>query len=311
MLHNNSYELSPLDSAVEVTSDFKIPADISPTKSSSNILNPLHKSMSSDHINKTVTQQDLELISHYINLDTENGIKVSEDLEVIRTKVVRRTKRSSSQIQPEIAKVSSDNSSPSANETNVTLEHRLSKATTDSGLCLETPYSSDGELTDVVDDGCNSNEGEQIMFEVGNFCHDINVTFSTPIKDDGKQIMDFGSADSSIEERGIPEGQEDPIKNICASNQIVDRLPLQSGNDGVEEEEDSEEELSIYDMCKISAVVEKCDTVLEQKTSVSADTLNDDKSVCSTSSTRSYTVDVVYEELSKLALEKQEALSLK
>lgn len=39
----------------------------------------------------------MEMISHYINIDADNESKANEDLEVVRTKVVRRTKRSASQ----------------------------------------------------------------------------------------------------------------------------------------------------------------------------------------------------------------------
>lgn len=314
MLPENTYELIPFDNAMEVTSDFKVSADVSPSESERSISNSLHQSKSDENcqINKTVTQQDLELISHYINIATDSDVKVNSDLEVIRTKVVRRIKKPCNQNQSQNVKSNIDHSTVSATETNTSLENRLSKATTDSGLCLETPYSSDSELTDTTDDIGNSSEGHPTTFEVGDFCHDISVTFSTPIKNEAKQFLNSKNVDSDIEERGTPEGQEDPVKNICASDTVFERLPLQHGNDGAEEKIDSEEEeLSIYDMCKISPVIEKFDTVLKETPSRPTDLSYDIKSVNSMSSTKSFTIDIVSEELAKLSHEKQEALDLR
>lgn len=313
VLPENSYELVPFDNAVEVTSDFKVSSDVSPSKSEISISNSLHQSESEENceISKTVTQQDLELISRYINIGSDNDVKLNSDLEVIRTKVVRRVKKPYNQNQQQNVKTNVDKSTVSSVENSTSLENRLSKATTDSGLCLETPYSSDNELTDATDDVGHSSDGQQTTFEVGDFCHDINVTFSTPKKKDGREFLNSKSSDSDIEERGTPEGQEDPIKITCASDTVFDRLPLQYGNDGAEEKSDSEEELSIYDMCKISPVVEKCDTILKEAPSRPTDLSYDIKSINSTSSTKSNSIDIVSEELAKLSLEKQEALDLR
>lgn len=302
-LEPSNYELVPFDNALEVTSDFKGSADITPSDSESNVSITLHKSESDENcsLNKTVTQQDMELISHYINIDAENDVKLNQDLEVIRTKVVRRTKRSTNQNQPVAVKANNDSGTQGMNESNTSLENRLSKATTDSGLCLETPYSSDSELTDATDEIGTSDDVQQTTFQVGDFCHDISVTFSTPVKSDEKQTLN-----SAIEERGAPEGQEDPIKN-----KIPDRLPLLPGDDGLDDKTDSEEELSIYDMCKISPATEKCDKSNEECKSKPVDSASEIKSVDSFSNTKSSTVDVISEELAKLALEKPENLDLR
>lgn len=317
IFHINNYELVPFDNAVEVTSDFKISNEPNTPENQSeynNVISSMHKSNSdqeNSEIIKTVTEEDLELISHYINIDAENDVKVNEDLEVIRTKVVRRTKRSVNQN-------SKNNSGDINTQSNTSLENRLSKATTDSGLCLETPYSSDSELTDMNDDVGNSDEGLQTTFEIGDFCHDISVTFSTPIKNEKKQPSESEEGKSDIEERGAPEGQEDPDKNISC-NSGANRLPLQPGNDGMEDkvntnddEDEEEEELSIYDLCKVSPASENCDKTIEDTQSTPSDPVNNDiKSISSMSSTKSLLVDVVSEELAKLALEKPEDLDMR
>lgn len=307
----SNYELMPFDNALEVTSDFKGSADVSPSDSESNVSITLHKSESEENhrINETVTREDLELVSRYINIDAENDVKVSTDLEVIRTKVVRRTKRSSSQNQSQNVKASGETGTQSKSESNASLENRLSKATTDSGLCLETSYSSDSELTDATDEIINSDEAQKTTFDVGDFCHDISITFSTPAKSEEK--LSIHSQNSGIEERGVPEGQEDPVESTCSSSAVLDRLPLQAGDDGLEDKTDSEDELSIYDMCKVPQIVERCDKIPEESFSKPVDIASDIKSVNSISSTKSNAVDVVSEELAKLALEKPEALDLR
>ncbi|XP_035211125.1 pleckstrin homology domain-containing family M member 2-like isoform X2 [Stegodyphus dumicola] len=319
-------ELAAYDSAVEVTTDFVASGDASPEnqKSTFDIENSLHKQNSGfveSIACQNLPQQDLERISHYINIDTKNETKVTEDLEVIRTKVVRRAKRSCQKSFSDNDKSENSLTNPTGNEKKShslqeydnSLDHRLSKATNDSGLCLETPCTSDSESNDFADEAGTSDVCHSTSFNVGEFHPDLNVTFSIPLRNEielheiSTQMAE--NSKPSLEERGIPEGQEDPIKNTCKIQNVSNRLPLQVGDDGAEDnaEEEEEEEISIYDMSKISYF-----TPTPSSPKI-IDISNDaeEKPCPGTCKGNSETKDIVLDEIEKLAKEKPEDLDIK
>ncbi|GFY30970.1 pleckstrin homology domain-containing family M member 2 [Trichonephila clavipes] len=315
-------EILPCENASEVTCDYNA---CSPFKSperqnaSEEVVDKLHKSNSSES-NESRTEslphEELEMISRLININTENEARSGEDLEVFRTKVVRRTKRSNSQ-KPDISQcVETTDSKLQSDESNSSLENRLSKATTDSGLCLETPYSSDNDSGDLNLDKSEDYDCQQISFQVNEFQQELNVTFSTP----KRKTSSAKSVDSRtvLEERGMPEGQEDPVRNVCSSLSATDRSPLLTGDDGkdnekmAEEEIDEEEEISIYDLHKLSYLTEKPESKPEDEQMPSSEAdVSEKQSLSSFASGKTETIDIVLEEIEKLGLEKPETYDLK
>ncbi|GFT82827.1 pleckstrin homology domain-containing family M member 2 [Nephila pilipes] len=320
----SSPELLPCESASEVTCDYNAssPFKTSPEsqKVSEEVVNKLHKSDSSESNQSRIEnlpQEELEMISRLININTENESKSGEDLEVIRTKVVRRTKRSNSQ-KPDLSQcVETSDCKLQSDESNSSLENRLSKATTDSGLCLETPYSSDNDSGDLALNKSDDYDCEQISFQVNEFQQEFSVTFSTP----KRKSSNARSVDSrtALEERGMPEGQEDPIKNVCGSLNTANRSPLLTGDDGKDnvkmdevEMEEEEEEISIYDLHKLSYVTQKSESKPEEEQVPPSETDGSEKqSLSSFASGKTETIDIVLEEIEKLGLEKPETYDLK
>ncbi|GIX82023.1 hypothetical protein CEXT_151911 [Caerostris extrusa] len=289
-------EVLPCENASEVTIDFTTSPLKSPSESqyfSEEIINTLHKSDSTESNrmrSETVSPEELEMISRYINIDTENESKCIE----------------------------SSDSKTQSDESNSSLENRLSKATTDSGLCLETPCSSDNDSGDIALDKSDEYDCQQIAFHVGDFQQEFSVTFSTPKrKTSSANSMDSKSA---LEERGLPEGQEDPIKNTCASLKTIDRSPLLTGDDGKDnkeiisdENEEDEEEISIYDLHKLS-----CFTKTEDSKDLKSDELppasetdtSEKQSLSSFASGKTEIIDIVLEEIERLGLERPESHDL-
>ncbi|KFM81153.1 hypothetical protein X975_18151, partial [Stegodyphus mimosarum] len=320
-------ELAAYDNGVEVTLDFVASGDASPEDQNStfDLENSLHKQNSGfveSIACQNLPQQDLERISHYINIDTKNETKVTEDLEVIRTKVVRRAKRSSQKSFSDNDKVESSLLNPTGNEkksqslqeSDNALDHRLSKATNDSGLCLETPCTSDSESNDFADEAGTSDvcHCHSTSFNVGEFQPDLNVTFSVPLKNEIElheiSTQKAENSKPSLEERGIPEGQEDPIKNTCKIQNVSNRLPLQVGDDGAEDnEEEDEEEISIYDMSKISYFTQAASS--PKIIDITKDV--EEKPCPSACEENSGTKDIVLDEIEKLAKDKPEDLDIK
>ncbi|CAL1291535.1 unnamed protein product [Larinioides sclopetarius] len=316
-------ELLPCESASEVTCDFTTSPLKSPSESQSTpegIIATLHKSESSESNqsrNENLPQEELEMISRLINIDTGNESKLGEDIEVVRTKVVRRTKRSNSQKSDLILSIEASDCKTQSDESNSSLENRLSKATTDSGLCLETPYSSDNDSGDLALDKSEEYDcQQQISFQVNEFQQEFCVSFSTPKrKTSSTKSVDTKSV---LEERGMPEGQEDPVKHN------VDRSPLLTGNDGKdnedisneEEEDEEEEEISIYDLHKLSCNTKNLENLdsadaksIEQAPASETDTC-EKQSLSSFASGKTEIIDIVLEEIEKLGLEKPESYDL-
>ncbi|GBM20153.1 Pleckstrin y domain-containing family M member 2 [Araneus ventricosus] len=313
-------ELLPCESASEVTCDFTASPLKSPSESQSTpegIICTLHKSESSESNQSrsvNLPQEELEMISRLINIDTENESKLGEDIEVVRTKVVRRTKRSNSQKPDLLQCIETSDCKMQSDESNSSLENRLSKATTDSGLCLETPYSSDNDSADLALDKSDEYDCEQqISFQVKEFQQEFSVTFSTP----KRKTSSTKSVDSKsvLEERGMPEGQEDPVKHN------VDRSPLLTGNDGkdnedISNEEEEDEEISIYDLHKLAYDTKNLENLdsadaksIEQVPASETDTC-EKQSLSSFASGKTEIIDIVLEEIEKLGLEKPESYDL-
>ncbi|KAG8184799.1 hypothetical protein JTE90_001498 [Oedothorax gibbosus] len=288
-------DLLPCDNASEVTCDFSTPTSEKSPSELNSPSNPESKSKSSDL--NTTTHDEMELISHYINIDADNVSKANEDLEVVRAKVVRRTKRSVSQKAIETSGTETKGNAVDSStkvKSDSSIENRLSKATTDSGLCLETPYSTDNDSTGsgtAVDD--EYDPSLQLSFH-GEFQQDFSVTFSTPKrKSSSLSGKSMDSRSSGIEERGNPEGQEDPIPS---SLQDTLRSPLQTGDDGKDSNEElEEEEISIYDLHRVpecSDALKDCDS----------DTVDDCVALENGAEfgSRSENVDVVQQEMERL-----------
>ncbi|KAF8770461.1 Pleckstrin homology domain-containing family [Argiope bruennichi] len=312
----SSPELVPCESASEVTCDFTISPLKSPSESQSTpeeIISTLHKSESSESTQSRSEKEELEMISRLININTENESKLGEDIEVVRTKVVRRTKRSNTQKHDLLQSIEASDCKIQSDESNSSLENRLSKATTDSGLCLETPYSSDNDSADLALDKSDDYDcQQQISFQVNEFQQEFSVTFSTP----KRKTSSTKSVDSKsvLEERGMPEGQEDPVKHN------VDRSPLLTGNDGKDNEdisnEEEEEEISIYDLHKLSCNTKNLENLesadsksVEQIPASETDTC-EKQSLSSFASGKTEIIDIVLEEIEKLGLEKPESYDL-
>nr|XP_042900683.1 pleckstrin homology domain-containing family M member 2 [Parasteatoda tepidariorum] len=250
------------------------------------------------------------MISHYVNLETKSETKESEELEVVRTKVVRRVKKTKldSPMCPDLS--TSESKIQSSGDSSSSLENRLSKATMDSGLCLETPCSSENDFSDDT----KSLDNHQMSFHIEELQQDINVTFSTPKKSSVPDLPCAISSDcKNSEERGVPEGQEDPVDAGCNFDNSPNRLPLQLGDDGndsnEELEEEEEEEISIYDMHKTSPI-KHCDSLSFELENADKMSLHKAGMHPDAHFETSNGVDIVQEEMAKIALEAPEPLNL-
>ncbi|XP_054720235.1 pleckstrin homology domain-containing family M member 2-like [Uloborus diversus] len=300
-------ESVPFDGAEEVTGDFTVTTETKNVECKTPVLNVVNLLHKLDSVEKNIgcKDEDLERISHYINIDADTA-KVDGDLEVIRSKVVRRTKRSvGSKDVPndgnEAQNCCSDlNIQPNGSDNS--RENRLSKATTDSGLYLETPCSSDSECVELSDE-VNSTQDFTRTFESAQFHQDINITFSVP----PKSIKDL--SEDIVEKRGNPEGQEDPKTGSGSQCDVSVRLPLLPGNDGMDDKsEEEEEEVSIYDLCKPSYLDKSEANDSQSPKSHQQETAKDILLSCVKK--QNY-VDDVSDEIAKLLNEKSESLDFR
>ncbi|XP_076357921.1 pleckstrin homology domain-containing family M member 2-like isoform X2 [Tachypleus tridentatus] len=208
----------------------------------------VHAEMDDNATPKATPPEERARIQHIIDMDLLNCDAASSDttdVEIIRTKVVRRRKKVISKIG-----YNGNDLIPTVEKQNILAEHKpgeeqngisCNRYSRDSGMCCETP--SNLELDDDFEQTKNISNSLKVLEIPSHFDNEL-LTPSEPCNMEGLVTKIRRQEDSTqvwMEERGVPEGEETPRTNEQHQESLCS-LSLQLDSPKLEDTE-----TSIYD----------------------------------------------------------------